>query len=424
MKVVHIINADTRGGAPKAAYSLHKALLSSGIDSRMLVQRKFSNDDKVSSYNSSFVQTQLTNSRMLLDIIQMKLFSKEERGRFSFASIGKDISDNPIIKEADIFHLHWINEGYLSLKSLQQLAKLGKPVVWTLHDMWAFTGGCHYSSGCKKYEDVCCNCPYLKNPSSKDFSTRLQQKKSEVYNELKPHFITCSNWLAKTAKASSLLKDYNAAAIPNPIDVDVYKPLDKKAVRKKLGLSENKKYILFGTLNVNEERKGFKKLVEALNILFTRQENLKADTELLIYGTASGDETKTLPAKVNSFGRITDTQHLVECYNAADVFVAPSLEDNLPNTVMESLACGIPVVTFNIGGMPDMIEHNLNGYLAEPFSTDDFAEGIKLLLNDEQNQKKLSAQAREKVLGNYQPFIVAARYQSIYNKLLSSQINF
>jgi glycosyltransferase involved in cell wall biosynthesis len=423
MKVVHIINADTRGGAPKAAYSLHKALLSAGIDSRMLVQRKFSNDDKVRSYNSSFVQTQLTNSRMLLDIIQMKLFTKEERGRFSFASIGKDISENPNVKEADVLHLHWINEGYLSLKSLKKLAGLGKPIVWTLHDMWAFTGGCHYSSGCKLYEDICCNCPYLKNPSSKDLSTRLQQKKSEVYNELKPHFITCSNWLAKTAKSSSLLKDYNVTAIPNPIDVDVYKPLDKKAIRKKLGLSENKKYILFGTLNINEERKGFKKLVDALNILFARQENLKADTELLIYGTASGDETKMLPAKVNSFGRIADTQHLVECYNAADVFVAPSLEDNLPNTVMESLACGVPVVAFNIGGMPDMIEHNLNGYLAEPFSTDDFAEGIKLLLNDQQNRKKLSAQAREKVLGNYQPFIVAARYQNIYNKMLSSQIN-
>ncbi len=421
MNVVHIINADTRGGAPKAAYSIHKALLSTGIDSSMLVQRKFSIDDKVSSYNSSFVQTQLTNSRMLLDIIQMKLYTIEESGRFSFASIGKDISDNPIIKEADVLHLHWINEGYLSLKSLQQLARLGKPVVWTLHDMWAFTGGCHYSSGCKKYEGVCCNCPYLKNPSSKDFSTRLQQMKSEVYNELKPYFITCSNWLAKTAKSSSLLKNHNVTAIPNPIDVEVYKPLDKKAVRQKLGLSENKKYILFGTLNVNEERKGFKKLVEALKILLAKYQGIKEKTELLIYGTASEAEINILPVKVNSFGRITETQHLVECYNAADVFVAPSLEDNLPNTVMESLACGIPVVAFNIGGMPDMIEHKINGYLAEPFLADDFAEGIRLLLDDQQNRKKLSAQAREKVINNFTPSIVAERYKTVYCRLSKSK---
>lgn len=423
MKVVHIINADTRGGAPKAAYSLHKALLSIGVDSGMLVQRKFSDDDKVNSYNSNFFQTQLTNSRMLLDIFQMKLFTKEDKGRFSFASIGKDISDHQIIKEADVLHLHWINEGYLSINSLLQLAKLGKPIIWTLHDMWAFTGGCHYSAGCKLYESLCRNCPYLKRPSLNDSSTSLQQKKADLYKELKPTFVTCSNWLARVAKSSSLLKEYSVTAIPNPIDINVYKPLDKKLIKQKLGLSENKKYILFGTLNLNEERKGFKKLVEALNHLFTNHQEIKEDTELLIYGTASEEEIKMLPAKVNSFGRITDVQNLVECYNAADVFVAPSLEDNLPNTVMESLTCGVPVVAFNIGGMPDMIEHKTNGYLAKPFSSVDIANGISFVIDDMATQINLPIQAREKVVSNFTFQIIAEKYKRAYNSVSKSSLN-
>ncbi len=423
MRILHIINSDTRGGAPKAAYSLHRALLSVGVDSGMLVQRKFSDDDKVNSYNSNFIQTQLTNNRMLLDIFQMKLFTKEDKGRFSFASVGKDISDNPIIKEADVLHLHWINEGYLSLSSLQKLVKLGKQIIWTLHDMWAFTGGCHYSAGCKLYENICRNCPCLKNPSTKDFSTTLQHKKAEVYKELKPTFVTCSNWLAQIAKSSSLLKDYEVMAIPNPIDINIYKPLNKKAIRQKLGLSENKKYILFGTLNLNEERKGFKKLVEALNLLFTKHQDIKEKTELLIYGTASEEKIKLLPVKVNSFGRITEVRHLAECYNAADVFVAPSLEDNLPNTVMESLACGIPVVAFNIGGMPDMIEHKKNGYLAEPFSIQEVANGLVWILKDNEANKNLSLQAREKVVESFTFQKVANRYKDVYDLAFKSKLS-
>ncbi|MCX6150419.1 MAG: glycosyltransferase family 4 protein [Ignavibacteriales bacterium] len=420
MKVVHIINADTRGGAPKAAFAIHKALLGAGVDSKMLVQRKFSNDEKVASYNSGFLQTQLTNSRMLLDIIQMKLFTQTEKGRFSFASVGKDISNHRIINEADVLHLHWINEGYLSLESLRKLAQLGKPIVWTLHDMWAFTGGCHYSAGCKKYEESCGKCPYLKTPNENDYSKKIWRKKLEIYNHLNPSIVTCSNWMGECAKKSSLLNKSSISVIPNPIDIAVYKPINKSEARKRLNLSPEKNFVLFGTLNVNEERKGFKQLVDALELLIHKNPEIVNEVELLVYGSAPREDLNLLPLKANGFGRITNEEILVDCYNSADVFVAPSLEDNLPNTVMESLACGVPVAAFNIGGMPDMIEHLKTGYLAQPFSTENLSEGIKWLIEDEQRLKSLNEISRKKVMESFTSEIVGLAYFNLYKSLSNS----
>ena len=418
MKVVHIVNADTRGGAPKTAFAINKALQSVGVDSTMLVQRKFSKDESVSSFSNTFINIQKTNLRMLLDLLQMKLHTKIEKGRFSFASIGTDISQHKLLQEADIIHLHWINEGYLSFKSLFQLSTLNKSIVWTLHDMWAFTGGCHYSAGCKNYESVCNNCPYLKKPFVNDHSRVNQQKKAEVYKLMNLSIVTCSNWLSDCVKNSSLLKNFPINVIPNPIDTSIYKPIEKSSARKLLNLPADKTLILFGTLNLKEERKGFKQLVEALDILIHNYSFNNNDIELLLYGTAPSEELSNLPLKVNSLGRITNEDHLVNCYNAADIFVAPSLEDNLPNTVMESLACGVPVVAFNIGGMPDMIDHKINGYLANPFKAEDFAKGIFWIMENEDRKIDLSKRGREKVIENFGKNIIGNKYRDQYKKLL------
>ena len=419
MKIVHIINSDTRGGAPKAAYALNKALISVGVDSRMLVQRKFSKDKNVLSFNNSFIDRQKTNYRMLTDLIQMKLHTQTEKGRFSFGSVGLDISHHKIVREADIIHLHWINEGYLSLKSLSRLAALKKSIVWTLHDMWAFTGGCHYSAGCLEYEKSCGNCPYLKSPSEKDYSREFWEKKNELYNRLNPTIVTPSNWMGACAKKSSLLNKFSINVIPNPIDTSVYKPIEKSSARKTLNLPDNKTLILYGSLNVQEERKGYKQFVNAIQELIKNHPNFKNEIELLMYGTASSEELKLLPFKVNSFGRITNEEVLVACYNAADIFIAPSLEDNLPNTVMESLSCGVPVAAFNIGGMPDMIEHKKNGYLAEPYSIGDLVEGIYRLISDKSINEELRKAARTKTIDNFSFEIIGNKYKTFYEKLLN-----
>lgn len=419
MKVVHIINSDIRGGAPRAALGICRALRENGVDSQMLVQRKFGSDSFVYSVSEGFLDRQLTNLRMLADIIQMDLLTKKANGRFSFASVGMDISESRIIQQADILHLHWINEGFLSLSSLKKLSDLGKPVVWTLHDMWAFTGGCHYSSGCTRFKNTCNNCPYLKYPSDEDSSTRRQNEKLKVYQALSPHIVTCSRWLAGEAYSSKLMNSLKVSVVPNAIDTCVYKPCSSEEARQKLGLPKDKILILFTALNTNEERKGFKELKATLRILIDRFPLIKNTAELLVLGTSSPEELSDLPISVNPLGRIYGDERIAECYNAADVFVAPSLEDNLPNTVMEALSCGIPAAAFNIGGMPDMIEHKLNGYLAAPYSAEDLAAGIHFLVEDKVRMQEFRNSARKKVLENFTPSKVALRYTEIYNSQLN-----
>ena len=251
MKVVHIVNSDIRGGASKAAFALNKALVNIGVDSKMLVQRKSSNNDNVFSISNSFLDKQKTNSRIFFDLVQMKIFTKTKKGRFSFGNIGTDLTKDALIKRADLIHLHWINEGYISLKSLSKLSKLKKPIVWTLHDMWAFTGGCHYSSGCIRYLDSCGLCPYLIFTNRKDSSYKIFKEKKKLYNQLKITYLTCSEWLANVAKGTPLLKDRKVIPIHNTLDINIYKPLHKNYIREKLNLPKDKFYILFVALSTD-----------------------------------------------------------------------------------------------------------------------------------------------------------------------------
>lgn len=418
MKVVHIINSDIRGGAPRAALGLSTALNSLGITSNMLVQRKFGSSTTVESVSEGFIAKQMTNFRMLADLLQMRLFTKTDKGRFSFGTVGTDISGHRLIRQADILHLHWINEGYLSLADIAALKKLNRPVVWTLHDMWAFTGGCHYSAGCLKYKNECNNCPYLKRPSEHDFSSSQQNKKIPLYASLDPVVVTCSRWLGREAKSSQAMKALRIETIPNTINTDVYRPLDKSECRRRYKLPEDKLLILFAALNTNEERKGFRQLKETLSLLADKYPLMRENTELMVLGTSTGEELKGLPVKANAPGRIYGDDAIAAFYNAADVFVAPSLEDNLPNTVMEALSCGIPAAAFNIGGMPDMIEHRKNGYLAEPFSTESLADGIYSILNDSIKREEMKKAARAKVVANFSPEAAASQYLRLYRQLL------
>lgn len=418
MKITHIINSDIRGGAPRAALGISNALRQQGEDSRMLVQRKFGDNDSVASVSDGFVRRQMTNARMLADIIQMKLYTREEKGRFSFGTIGTDITRHPIIASTDIIHLHWINEGYISLNGLEHIAQLNKPVVWTLHDMWTFTGGCHYTAGCKKYQERCHNCPFLKSPSDNDFSTRLQNRKRELIGRLNPYIVTCSRWLGEEARRSYIMKDLRITSIPNAINTGVYRPSDKTAARKKLNLPLEKILILFTALNASEERKGFPQLKETLKLLIDRYPVIKDSAELMVLGTSDSGTLSDLPVRVNPLGRLYGDELIATCYNAADIFVAPSLEDNLPNTVMEALACGVPAAAFNIGGMPDMIENNSNGYLAPAYSASELADGIYSIVTDRHKLTSFGANAREKVMNSFTPGIVASRYLELYKSLL------
>lgn len=417
MKVVHVVYSDIRGGASKAALALNKALQNIGVDSKMLVQRKYTNEKSVYTPDYNFWEKQKTNVRILLDLAQMKIFTKMKKGRFSFGDIGLNINENNIIQEADLIHLHWINGGLLSFKSLSALSRLKKPIVWTLHDMWAFTGGCHYSAGCNRYLSSCGHCPYLHFSYKSDYSNKFWKTKKNLYDKSNITYVTCSKWLATVAKDTPILKTYDVIPIHNTLDINIYKPLDKRQIREKLNLPQDKFLIIFVALSIEEERKGFQYLKKSLVRLLEKYPLVSQQIELLILGRSSNEQLEGIPFKINSVGRKMDDINIAEYYNTANVFLAPSLEDNLPNTVLESLSCGTPVIAFNVGGIPEMVEHKKNGYLSKERSVEDFSEGIYWIFQNN-NIDEIEKYARSKVVEHFNPQLIANNHLSVYQKLV------
>ncbi len=418
MKVTLINTTDAGGGAPAACMRLLKALNGNGVDATMAVQKKLTTEQRVlATVGNNKARADFFMERLPFMFFHEK--DKSVRFAFSAANSGTDITNNPSIQEADVLHLHWTNSGYLSLSNLQQLLSLGKPVVWTLHDMWSFTGGCHYSGDCDHYLQQCGNCWMLRNSNPADLSHRVWLRKAKMLQAAKNlTVVSCSHWLGEVARSSSLLKQQRITTIPNPIDVDLYTPLDKLSLRKRYGLNTDAPIILFGAANINDRRKGISYLIDALTRL---KETLGNDTkvEVVVFGKNKHFDVSSLPFKTTELGMITSDEKLAEIYNLADVFVSPSLEDNLPNMIMEALACGVPVAAFNTGGIPDLIDHQQNGYLADYKSATDLANGLHyLLFNTERDL--LATAARQKVLNNFTNELVASQYIKLYQSVLNS----
>jgi len=422
-KVVHLSASDIGGGAAIAALRIHVAQLKSGINSKLLVQSKFSDNSSVIVLVHTPFDKLKCYIRVFVDKLTFKTLSITERDRFTFPNFGMNVSNNDLVKEADIINLHWINEGFLSLKSISLLAALKKPVVFTMHDMWAFTGGCHYNNGCEKFVGDCGNCPSLKFRKEKDFSRKIYNMKSTVYKDLNVNVVTPSNWLNSEAKKSSLFHDKKIRTIPNPINTEIFNPDNKLNSREKLNLPLDKSLILFGAMDLTNQRKGLNYLISALKIISKYQSEYLENTKILIWGSTGEMDLSEIPFGVHLLGKITNEDKLVNCYNAADIYVAPSLQDNLPNTVIESLSCGTPVVAFNTGGMPDMIEHLINGYLARLKSSEDLAAGIVTILSDSELLLKMKQKCRDTALEKFNEETIANQYSAYYNELLAEQSN-
>jgi len=416
MKVTLINTTDAGGGAPAACMRLLKALELQQVDVRLQVQEKKTDEPRVYSISDHFagrLKARFSFFYERLPFIWFKAKAREVRFAFSTADAGTDITRQPGVGNADILHLHWTNSGYLSTHNIKQLFETGKPVVWTLHDMWAFTGGCHYSGDCFHFMNACGNCWMLRDPHKNDLSHTGWKRKADMYIPASNIvFVTCSHWLAEVARTSSLLKDFRVETIPNPIDTELFSPQDNNSARQKWGIDLKSKIILFGAANILDRRKGITYLVAALNDLKKNFEGT-GDIEIVLFGKNKSFDVSQLPFKVYELNIITSQEDMADLYNLADVYVTPAIEDNLPNTVMESLACGTPVVAFNTGGLPDMVDHLLNGYLAEFKSAADFAAGINYILNSDK-KNKLSANARKKVLDNFTNEIVASKYMDVY----------
>ena len=404
---------DIEGGAARAAYRLHKGLQSIGIDSQMLVQTK-SSDDRTVIGPQTKLQKGLGKIKPTLDSSLLQLYPKRRNVIFSPAILPNNIATKVTSMNPDVIHLHWVVSGFLCPRTLKQF---NKPLIWTLHDMWAFTGGCHYNEECSRYRESCGKCPVLGSSKNWDLSRWIWKRKHKAWNDLEFTVVAPSRWLGDCAKASSLFRNMQVRVIPNGLDLSIFKPFDKHIARELLSLPQDKKLILFGSMNsTSDKRKGFQYLKPALRSIADNGWRNKA--ELVIFGSSEPLNPPKLGLKMHYLGHLPGDIALALLYAAADVMVAPSTQENLANTIIESLSCGTPCVTFGIGGMPDMIEHKRTGYLAQPFDVEDLAKGIVWVIEDEKRWRTLSHQARQKVEDEFAIESVAQRYAELYMEVL------
>ncbi|MFM7022690.1 MAG: glycosyltransferase [Flavobacteriales bacterium] len=404
MKVVILSNTDSGGGAAIACRRLNDALNKNGVYSKMLVIDKKTTSSDVEKVKEGPFRKMFTYLEYLF---QRKILLKDKSvAMFSMNKVGEDISDNLLLRSADVINIHWINFGFLSLIDIEKIYALGKPVVWTLHDMWLFTGGCHYSGDCLKYEKDCDVCPMLNFGT---VSHSIWKKKKEIFAGRKINVITPSQWLGDLCKTASLTQSANVQSIVNTLDTELFKPIAKEDACKKLGLDPSKKYLLFSAANPNDVRKGFAYFVEAIALV---KQQYKGDVELIVMGKEQ-KAFENLPLKLNYVGFVKSEEAAATVYNAASVFVIPSLEDNLPNTIVEALSCGTPSVGFAIGGIKEMIATGVNGYLAQPKNAADLAKGIVQVLENPDFEG-----ARRSALERYSNAVVAQKHIEFFKSIM------
>ena len=372
LKVVHLhINLSF-------AYRLHNEFLKVGIDSSIIsLQLDEQESDRIKKAGKRANLTAWFESKIQS---YLKRNNIKKFGVFTFPILGNNVAKMDKIKNADIIYLHWVLGGFMNLKNIEQLAKLGKPIIFYMHDMWFMTGGCHYSFECEKYKSHCYDCQVFPYHKKKDLSYKEFEKKKRLYSKYSNfYFISPSKWLYDCARHSSLLKNKPIFHVPNVIDKTVFKPFEKNIAKQILNIDNSERVIAFGAVSVKSPYKGWEYLQKALEIL--QNEQSIYNITILIFGSGYSKEiADAIPFKTKFLGHLKDEYSSVLVYNAIDVFIAPSLADNLPYTVYESLSCNTPVVAFNTGGIPEMIIHKENGYLAQYKNPEDIAQGIKFCL--------------------------------------------
>ena len=416
MRVLIVNTSERTGGAAVAASRLMEALNNNGVKAKMLVRDKETDRLTVAAVpGQKWMQFYFLWERF---VVWLRLyFNRKHLFEVDIANCGADVTQLPEFQEADVVHLHWINQGMLSLKGIRKILNTGKPVVWTMHDIWPATAICHLTLDCRNFETQCTHCRLLPgNGSTNDLSTQIWKRKQQMLNDRQITFVTCSQWLAGEAQKSALLKGQRVVSIPNPIDTHIYTPKDKQQARQRVGLPTEGRIILFASQRVTNRNKGMGYLLEACRLLAEQYPEKKEDITVAILGGHAEEIEGQLPFRTCPLGYVNDEQRIVDIYNAADVFVLPSLSENLPNTIMEAMACGVPSVGFRIGGIPEEIDHQQNGYVADYCSSEDLARGIWWTLYEADHEAVRKA-CLQKVAHNYSQQSVANRYLEVYESL-------
>jgi|688.fasta_scaffold06992_20 glycosyltransferase involved in cell wall biosynthesis len=410
MRIIHLSTNDIDGGASRSAYRIHHSLLKQGVNSRLWVNEKKSNDPTVKDLNNKIGKAWKKLRLRVINYFIVKMLKTENKIIHSPSVLPSSWVKHINNSDADIVHLHWTQYEMLSIKDI---SKIKKPIVWTLHDMWAFCGAEHYTNDDRWREGYYSNNrPHYE--SGFDLNRWTWNRKKKYWNKA-IQIVTPSVWLAKCVCESALMKNWPVSVIAYPIDTDQWTPIDKQNARQLLNLSKDANLILFGAVGGGEEtRKGY-------NLLLSALEYLKADKkikkiELVVFGQDKPKSQPDFGFPIHYSGYLYDDLSLRVLYSAADVMVVPSLMDNLPNTAIESQACGTPVVSFNIGGLPDIIDHQKTGYIAQAFDTRDLAYGITWIL-EQSDSKKLGNNARERAVEKFSEKKISDEYVSIYKKL-------
>lgn len=420
MKVLHVNTSDHAGGAAIAALRIIRAQRKQGIDAVLLCRdRQLPTDrtDIVALPHSPWLKAKFVLERG--EIFLRNRLSREGLFSVDAARLGNDITRLKIFKEADVVHLHWTNQAMLSLVDLQRILLSGKRVVWTMHDMWPFTGICHHASTCNRWRTGCGRCPMLRFPQDKDLSYTTFKRKERVYALSQMTFVGCSYWLSTLAQQAPLLRGHRVVHIPNPIDTAHFTPVDadhsltKSELRRQLGLPKDKKLIFFTAFKVTDSGKGIDYLIEAASIL-KREHPEEADKfAIVLAGKESDTLTSAFSLPVYPMGYVGSEEKMISLYRACDVLAMPTLMDNLPNTVVEAMACGLPCVAFAVGGLPEMIDTCINGYIAAPQNSLDLACGLLYVLAPK-NHAALCKGAREKAVSEYAEKTVSEKYLEFY----------
>jgi glycosyltransferase involved in cell wall biosynthesis len=422
MMVVILSTNDKRGGAGRAAYRLHKSLNEIGLHSYMVVRKKSSSHQEIFEIDikkNSFAQIK---ERLFRKFIQGQYINQNRTPLsntiFTLPYPGYDISKLEIIRESNIINMHWVSY-FQSLTTIKKLLRMGKPVVWTLHDQWAFTGGCHYSAGCNNYMDSCSNCPQIADDPFR-LPQAILNDKIKYFKGENLTIVTPSRWLGECAGKSKLFKDFRIEVIPNSLEIHHFFPVPKNEAKKKLGIPEHSMTLLFVAEMGYEKRKGFKELLDAIQICKNNKNFKQLMQKNMINILCLGEPSENLDQvgiHVESLGYIDSDEKIRDAYNAADLYILSSLEDNLPNTMLESMACGTPVVSFPIGGMPDMIKNGKTGVIAAEISPQKLSEAIQRLLFNHRERENAGKNCRELIRKRFALHHQAENYLALFKDL-------
>ena len=404
INVLHVVGGPLTNGAAKGAEILHKALLQFDINSKILndqpliIKNKSQKNyhDNIIYINDNFIKKIINKSFIYLEKILKSIYLHSPRETFTIGFFGFDITKLKAYKDADIIHIHWLGQGFIKLKSL---SKINKPVIWTMRDMWAFTGGSHYSMDFEKYE-------------SSLTSKIIQKYKKKNYNK-NFHFIAVSNWLKKKAEKSNVLTAHNIKKIDNNIDLENFNKIEKKTARIHLDILTKKQIILYGAQNPQSKRKGWGIFINTLEKLD------KSKYLLLIFGNFWSQKIlDDIGIEYKILGYINDKVKLNMAYSSADFFIASSIEDAWPKTFAEAMSCGTPVICFKDTSISEIVDHKINGYIVNSFDPEQLKEGIDWLSNEIKKNSLIGDRAKKKVL-NFDAKIIAKKYIDLYQEVLN-----